>query len=342
MVVSFVWTPEEASYLKAVLRWQDAPSSDDDNNARPRQPRRRPPPPPQNGQTSHHHNNKQSQPNEKDEPPAGEFRVLVLGAKGAGKSSILTRVCFFLFFPFSQNTFLSQPRAQPTITPGAGESHSCRHPVFLPLPNNNNNNSGQKGPRRYIIDALEFPSNQLSSNPLLEQALAITEAAVIVYDVTNGDSFRLARGVGEFVSEHFNPSSPSAGNNNNSRRVYPVILVANKSDSTERQLTAEEGRQAAEQLSAGGVKVMEASAKSGEGVQGVFEAVGGEILRAKGAMNATREKEMAGGYEKAMAKGVEVARQGGAEGGKGNRGKGGLLRRMFRRQGKRQQQKKSR
>ncbi|KAK4200666.1 hypothetical protein QBC40DRAFT_264814 [Triangularia verruculosa] len=67
MVASFVWTAEEAKYLKAVLRWQDAPSSDDDiatttattTTTKPRQPRRRPPPPPlppsASEPTDHHH-----------------------------------------------------------------------------------------------------------------------------------------------------------------------------------------------------------------------------------------------------------------------------------------------
>ncbi|KAK0745249.1 P-loop containing nucleoside triphosphate hydrolase protein [Apiosordaria backusii] len=263
MVASFVWTPEEAKYLKAVLRWQDAPSSDDDNNTKPRPPRRKPPPPPpENEQFAHHRKQPQQQSQEKDEPPAGEFRVLILGAKSTGKSSLLTR--------FSQNTFPPSPSPPTTTGAGTGESHPtiCRHPIHL--------NSSDRRRGKYLIDALEFPSNHLSSNPLLEQALAITEAAVVVYDITSPDSFQLAKGLVQFISEHFNPLTPSPNhnhNNNNRRSIYPVILAANKSDSTERRVTMEEGHQAVERLP--GVKFMEVSAKTGRGVKEVFEGVGG-------------------------------------------------------------------
>ncbi len=64
--MSFVWTDEEASYLKAVLRWQDTPPDAEKRKAAAEAERRK--------------------------KTAGEFRVLVIGAKGTGKTSILTRV----------------------------------------------------------------------------------------------------------------------------------------------------------------------------------------------------------------------------------------------------------
>ncbi|KAK4669263.1 uncharacterized protein QC763_201393 [Podospora pseudopauciseta] len=318
MVASFVWTAEEAKYLKAVLRWQDAPSSDDDATAtRPRQPRRRPPPPPQATIQLPSQNRRQPQEKE-DHPPSGELRVLVLGAKGAGKSSLLSR--------FSQGTFppATQPTASTTTSP-SGESHSgsCRHPIFL-LPST----TGDSKKKKYIIDALEFPSNQSSSNPLLEQALAITEAAVVVYDTASADSFRLAKGVVEFILEHFDPLTPSPNNSAN-RRVYPVVLVGNKFDNDkEREVSEDEGREAAGKM---GVRcMMGVSARTGEGVQGVFETIGAEVLAAKRATTTAREvgREMVqgGGYEKAGNR-PQLVRQGGSAG--GSKKKGGLLRRMF-------------
>ncbi|KAK4657835.1 hypothetical protein QC762_201393 [Podospora pseudocomata] len=318
MVASFVWTAEEAKYLKAVLRWQDAPSSDDDATAtRPRQPRRRPPPPPRATIQLSSQNRRQPQEKE-DHPPSGELRVLVLGAKGAGKSSLLSR--------FSQGTFppATQPTTATTTSP-SGESHSgsCRHPIFL-LPST----TGDSKKKKYIIDALEFPSNQSSSNPLLEQALAITEAAVVVYDTASADSFRLAKGVVEFILEHFDPLTPSPNNSAN-RRVYPVVLVGNKFDNDkEREVSEDEGREAAGKM---GVRcMMEVSARTGEGVQEVFETIGAEVLAAKRATTTAREvgREMVqgGGYEKAGNR-PQLVRQGGSAGGSNK--KGGLLRRMF-------------
>jgi predicted AAA+ superfamily ATPase len=67
MVGSFVFTDEEARYLKAVLRWQDTLDDEKQRAAADEEARRK-------------------------KQPAGELRILVVGAKGSGKSSILTRV----------------------------------------------------------------------------------------------------------------------------------------------------------------------------------------------------------------------------------------------------------
>ncbi len=64
--MSFVWTDEEASYLQAVLRWQDTSPEEEKR--------------------------KLAADAERRKRTAGEFRILVVGAKGSGKTSILTRV----------------------------------------------------------------------------------------------------------------------------------------------------------------------------------------------------------------------------------------------------------
>lgn len=107
-----------------------------------------------------------------------------------------------------------------------------------------------------------MPSKHLLSNPLLAQALSITEAAVLVYSVRDEASFRLAQGLAEFMREHFTPSptsplsssattttpfsgfgaTPTTANssagagagpaqrNLDKNRPYPLLLVGNKSD----------------------------------------------------------------------------------------------------------------
>jgi transcriptional regulator with AAA-type ATPase domain len=79
MVNSLVWTAEEAKFLKAVLRWQaSAPPSEDEKRRRlwaeeDAMRRRR-------------------QQQQAQAKPVGEFRVLVIGGRGTGKTAILTRV----------------------------------------------------------------------------------------------------------------------------------------------------------------------------------------------------------------------------------------------------------
>ena len=64
--MSFVWSDEEASFLKAVLRWQDREAEATRRKAAIEAERRK--------------------------KTVGEFRILVVGAKGSGKTSLLTRV----------------------------------------------------------------------------------------------------------------------------------------------------------------------------------------------------------------------------------------------------------
>jgi GTPase SAR1 family protein len=72
---SYVFSNEEAQYLKRVLNWQDS------NNPRREDARRR-------AALA----NRQIEAEERREKPVGEFRILVIGAKGTGKTALLTRV----------------------------------------------------------------------------------------------------------------------------------------------------------------------------------------------------------------------------------------------------------
>jgi GTPase SAR1 family protein len=68
-----MWSNEETKYLQAVLQWQGAPPEEEKRMRRDIG----------NGDRM------------TETKPAGEFRVLVVGAKGVGKTSILTRVSFY-------------------------------------------------------------------------------------------------------------------------------------------------------------------------------------------------------------------------------------------------------
>ncbi|AEO62379.1 uncharacterized protein THITE_2106481 [Thermothielavioides terrestris NRRL 8126] len=203
MVNSLVWTAEEAKYLKAIFQWRDAVSSSDDEERQHQQE--------EDGKRQHQDQHQQQR-------PAGQFRILVVGGRGTGKTAILTR--------FAQNTFRGE--GQP---PDPSFERGCRHPVTVDVPpvtttscsspppsststTTNNIAKPQSQPAAqaqkvsYIIDAVEMPSQQLLSNPQLALALSITEAAVLVYSVRDAASLQLAIGLAEFMREYFAPPAP--------------------------------------------------------------------------------------------------------------------------------------
>ena len=124
-----------------------------------------------------------------------------------------------------------------------------------------------------MIDALEMPSKHLSSNPMLEQALNITEGAVLVYDVADAGSLTLAKGLAEFVRD-------TVGS-----REYVLMLVGNKSDvdDEDRAVSWSQASKTAAALKLTGstCSFMEVSAKTGENVANVFPVLGKEVLRLK-------------------------------------------------------------
>lgn len=64
---SMVWTSDEARYLKAIFTWQDRFDDEQDGGNRVQTAAAR--------------------------ACIGDFRVLLIGAKGVGKTALLTRVC---------------------------------------------------------------------------------------------------------------------------------------------------------------------------------------------------------------------------------------------------------
>ncbi|ERS99101.1 uncharacterized protein SPSK_04276 [Sporothrix schenckii 1099-18] len=173
---SMVWTSDEARYLKAIFSWQDQFDDEQDGGNRVQTAAAR--------------------------AFVGDFRVLLIGAKGVGKTALLTRFC--------DGSFQDDAPPDPRFVRGG------RRPLRIDN-------------LMYSMDVLEMPSQHLveedpqatgapndssssknngnkgklgrgSPSPtvtpaamMLEQALAITEAAIVIYDVCNPASFQQAR-----------------------------------------------------------------------------------------------------------------------------------------------------
>ncbi|KAL2196459.1 hypothetical protein P885DRAFT_61056 [Corynascus similis CBS 632.67] len=379
MVNSIVWSVEEAKYLKAIFRWQEISSSDEESQKAAKAAERQ---------------------RQREQKPAGEFRVLVLGGRGTGKTALLTRFAAGVFHGESQppDPFYERGCRHPITLEeladdiqlqlahdsnividddydgdnkfsgskaGAHSNHTepAPAPAATPAAKAASSTRGHRHEKTataaamattvtYVIDALEMPSGQLPSNPALAAALGLTEAAVLVYSVRDAASLRLARGLAEFVREHFSPPDSDAadanatnGSNNGGggsgsaaedllrRRIYPVVLVGTKADfpppsfspsssthgkgadSNNAVVTARrngravswgEGARAARGMGTPGadsVPFLEVSAKTGEGVDRVFELVAREVLRAR---RIAREKREAAERERMLLLGHEA------------------------------------
>ena len=139
---------------------------------------------------------------------------------------------------------------------------------------------------------------------MLEQALNITEAGVLVYDVRDAKSLQLVLGIAEFVKEYLDkinyPLLTNLNKRHPRRREFPLILVGNKSDveGAERAVTWAEGGKAANKMTScfGGaeglvppqgmmgqsaIPFVEVSAKTGENVEVVFPRLARDVLKSR-------------------------------------------------------------
>ncbi|KAI1302069.1 P-loop containing nucleoside triphosphate hydrolase protein [Xylaria venustula] len=187
-----------------------------------------------------------------ERPLAGRFRILILGSKGCGKTAILTRFC--------KDSFAGE--GQP---PDPECERGCQRKIEIK-------------DQTYVVDALELTTGQLSEGHYLRHAVAITEAAVLTYDVRSRDSFALARELYQRIQEALEVDE---------RQHYSLVLAGNKADSSEedreagsRVVTEGEGYELACHLGGGrSCAFRETSARTGENVDTLFFLLGNELLK---------------------------------------------------------------
>ncbi|OTB09164.1 hypothetical protein M426DRAFT_7181 [Hypoxylon sp. CI-4A] len=179
------------------------------------------------------------------ERPTGQFMFLVLGAEGCGKTSILERFCHGTF-----NTTEDQP-------PDPEEQErGYRHSMKIE-------------DETYILHALELPSQYISDEERLRQALQITEAAVLVYDVKSRVSFTLVQDIYNRIHGILDET-----------RVYGLALVGNSTEcrDAEREVSWAEGCRLAQSFRHR-CMYLETSAKTGENVDILFPQLAEEVLK---------------------------------------------------------------
>ncbi|KAI0196982.1 P-loop containing nucleoside triphosphate hydrolase protein [Astrocystis sublimbata] len=223
---SMILSDEEKRYYRALLQWEPKDAEE-------------------------HTGKKKAQ----ERPIAGQFRVLILGSKGCGKTAILTR--------FSEGSFTSE--GQPS---NRERESGCQHTLEIK-------------DQTYVVDALELAPDQLFEEQYLQHAVAITEAVVLIYDVRSRDSFNLVLKLHGKIREALFQGK---------REHYGMMLVGNKADGGEsekegtcRVVSEGEGYELACNIGYGRTRCAfrEASARTGENVDGIFTLLGTELLRSR-------------------------------------------------------------
>lgn len=121
----------------------------------------------------------------------------------------------------------------------------------------------------YVLNALELPSQRLSNEEQLKQAVQITEAAVLAYDVRSRASFISAQ-------ETYNRIEGIVQD----KRLYGLALVGTNSDCEDerREVPWTEGYKLAESFKLG-CMFLETSVITGENVDKLFPQLGEEVLK---------------------------------------------------------------
>ncbi|CAI4215150.1 unnamed protein product [Parascedosporium putredinis] len=211
----------------------------------------------------------------------------VIGAKGVGKTSILTRICKGRL-PMPEEPY------DPLYEQG------CRQVTEI---------DGQN----YTIDALEMPSKHLWRDDLVQQAINITEAAIVVNPLVEQQPMGVAPGFQAGGAVNGVPSGSGA-------REYALLLVGNKSDAGDdaRRIAYSDGSKVAASWHVK-TSFMEVSAMTGNQITLLFPKIGKEILTLR-SINQQR-KEFAEKMERMKAEAHEVQVR---------RKQGGLWRRLSR------------
>ncbi|RYP04317.1 hypothetical protein DL764_004510 [Monosporascus ibericus] len=185
------------------------------------------------------------QPAPEIKTPGGEFRILILGAKRQ----------------FAKDTLSGEDEY-----PSPKYERGCRRIIQI---------DGQA----YTIDALELQSEHLSEDIYLRQAVSITDAAVLIYDVTARDTFDIMSAVTDVIRDSLGA------------REYSLVLVGNKSDcrDDERQVSWAEGHRLAASFRIR-CSFLETSAIKGDNVNRIFPQLGGDVLKLRWLMRQRREQ----------------------------------------------------
>lgn len=132
----------------------------------------------------------------------------------------------------------------------------------------------------YILDALELPPEHLSNEDRFQQAVQITEATILMYDVRSRASFDLVQTVYHLINDMVEET-----------RAYGFILVGNNSDcdDEEREVSWIEGNKLAGSFKPACV-FLETSAKTGENVSKLFPRLGEEVLKLRWLNHQRREQ----------------------------------------------------
>lgn len=183
-------------------------------------------------------------------------------------------------------------------------THGCRRDITI-----ESREGTHVGPNIYTVDALELPAEHLASPEHLSQALAITEAAVLVYDITDTASLTYLKSLSSTIHEAIcqpqtttqskkrsgfalagSPARSSSNVDKAITRPYHFLLVGTKRDISgrRREVSWLEGQLAADEFFgpsgvAGGstATFMEVSARTGEHVGAIFPYLGKEILKSR-------------------------------------------------------------
>ncbi|KAI0387100.1 P-loop containing nucleoside triphosphate hydrolase protein [Hypomontagnella monticulosa] len=177
------------------------------------------------------------------ERPAGQFMFLVLGAKGCGKTSILEKFCHGT-----------------TVEEGSPDSDEQERAYCHKMDINE---------ETYVLNALELPHQHVSGDDQLKQAVQITEAAVLVYDIRSRTSFISAQEIYSRIEDMVQDN-----------RLYGLALVGTNSDCEDEQrgVPWAEGRKLAESFKLG-CMFLETSANTGENIDKLFPQLGDEVLK---------------------------------------------------------------
>ncbi|KAI0108401.1 P-loop containing nucleoside triphosphate hydrolase protein [Daldinia grandis] len=237
-----LWTEDEVRYFQALLAWV-ASDEEDDSGYHKLPPLER---------------------------PAGEFMFLVLGDKGCGKTSLLERVIISrrpYLLSSDDAQFCSGTFAEEDRTSELEQERGYRHTLRIE-------------DQTYIINALELPSRHLSSEEQLTQAVQITEAVVLVYDVKSRASFTLLQDIYNHIRDMIGQT-----------RTYGLMLVGTNSDceDEQREVSWAEGRKLAASFGLG-CAFLETSAKSGDNIDRIFPQLGREVLKLKWLSHQRREE----------------------------------------------------